>query len=108
MESMLAAREWGVEARVLDSLSNLFPVEDWPAFAGYLIGRAVEHGTRRAEEMREAADTVAGTGVEPVMSLAIADRQDRAAAHRNGEEPEDLLAMLDRIRATIRREGAPG
>jgi 3-hydroxyisobutyrate dehydrogenase-like beta-hydroxyacid dehydrogenase len=102
-ESMLAAREWGVEDRVLDSLSNLFPVPDWTELAGYLISRSVEHGVRRAEEMREAADTVAGTGVEPVMSLAIAERQYQSGAFRDSVESGELTAMLDRIRARTPR-----
>ena len=37
----------------------------------------VQHGQRRAEEMREAANTVreAGPGFEPFMASAIADKQ---------------------------------
>lgn len=105
MESMLAARAWGVQDTVLASLGNLLPADDWEKFAGYLISRSVEHGTRRAEEMREAAATVAGTGVEPVMSLAAARRQDWAATHRNVLDAGDLVAMLDRIRATLHQEG---
>lgn len=106
MESMLAARAWGVQDRVLDSLGNLFPADDWAKLAGYLISRSIEHGTRRAEEMREAAATVAGTGVEPLMSLAAAQRQDWAAAHRDALDGdaldgEELLDMLDRIRETL-------
>lgn len=101
MESMLAARAWGVQDRVLDSLGNLFPADDWGKLAGYLISRSVEHGTRRAEEMREAAATVAATGVEPLMSLAAAQRQDWAAGRRDALDGEELLDMLDRIRETL-------
>ena len=43
----------------------------------------VQHGQRRAEEMREAANTVREAGFEPFMASAIADKQqwvaDRAA-----------------------------
>jgi 3-hydroxyisobutyrate dehydrogenase-like beta-hydroxyacid dehydrogenase len=101
MELMLAAWAWGVQDRVLDSLGNLFPADDWTKLAGYLISRPIEHGTRRAEEMRDAAATVAATGVEPLMSLAAAQRQDWAVMHRDALNGEELLDMLDRIRETL-------
>ncbi|HKN97055.1 MAG TPA: DUF1932 domain-containing protein, partial [Pseudonocardiaceae bacterium] len=78
-ESMLTARTWGVEGRVLASLSNLLPADDWEELAAYLISRSLLHGTRRAEEMREAAATVADAGVAPLMAEATARRQDLAA-----------------------------
>lgn len=95
-ESMLTARHWGVEERVLDSLSNLLP-GDWHALAPYMISRSLEHGTRRAEEMREAALTVSGAGVAPTMSDAVATRQDWAAQHRAAAEETTLAPMLDAI-----------
>lgn len=98
-ESMLAARRYGVEQVVLDSLSDLLPLPDWNATARYMISRSLEHGTRRAEEMREAARTVAEAGVAPLMSDAIAKRQDWAAGHRDALSP-DLAAMLDAITET--------
>jgi len=103
-ESLLTAREWGVEDEVLDSLSNLIPVPDWPAFAGYLVSRSVRHGTRRSEEMREAAETVAATGATPWMAEATAARQDSAgrltldAAEDGG--PADLWTLIDALRET--------
>jgi 3-hydroxyisobutyrate dehydrogenase-like beta-hydroxyacid dehydrogenase len=98
-ESLLAARHYGVEAEVLDSLSNLMPMPDWPERARYMISRSLEHGTRRAEEMREAAMTVDQAGVAPTMSEAIAKRQDWAAGHRDALN-DDLGAMLDAILGT--------
>ncbi|HEX3788062.1 MAG TPA: DUF1932 domain-containing protein [Pseudonocardiaceae bacterium] len=103
-ESMLAARSWGVEQRVLASLSNLLPSDDWEALAAYMISRSLEHGARRAEEMREAAETVAATGVEPMMSEAIARRQDWAAAHRDAAVESALVPMIDAIRAGMAGE----
>jgi 3-hydroxyisobutyrate dehydrogenase-like beta-hydroxyacid dehydrogenase len=101
-ESMLAARHYGVEDVVLASLSDLLPLPDWQATAQYMISRSLEHGVRRAEEMREAARTVAEAGVAPVMSGAIAARQDWAATHKAAISP-DLQTMLD----AINREAAP-
>jgi 3-hydroxyisobutyrate dehydrogenase-like beta-hydroxyacid dehydrogenase len=96
-ESLLAARHYGVEQTVLESLSDLMPLPDWPGLARYMISRSLEHGVRRAEEMREAARTVAEAGVEPLMSLAAAARQDWAAAHREALSEKGLEPMLDAI-----------
>lgn len=102
-ESMLAARHYGVEQVVLDSLSDLLPLPDWNKTAQYMISRSLEHGTRRAEEMREAARTVEEAGVPAPMSHAIAERQDWAAGHRAALSP-DLLAMLDAVIARLDRK----
>ena len=95
-ESLLAARHYGVEQVVLASLSDLLPLPDWNATAHYMISRSLEHGARRAEEMREAAQTVAEADVTPLMSLAIAERQDWASNHMAALNP-DLGAMLAAI-----------
>jgi 3-hydroxyisobutyrate dehydrogenase len=78
-EAFLAARAHGVEARVLASLSDTLPGTDWSKFAAYQIGRSLVHGRRRAAEMREVAATVSEAGIDPVMALATAIRQDWAA-----------------------------
>ena len=101
MEAMLSARHYGVEKPVLDSLSDLLPVGDWEKLARYFISRSVEHGVRRAEEMREAAKTVAEADVEPLMALATAEREDWAAAHKDALTEKDLGALLDAIRAAM-------
>jgi 3-hydroxyisobutyrate dehydrogenase-like beta-hydroxyacid dehydrogenase len=96
-ESMLAARLYGVEETVLRSLTDLLPVPHWEKLARYMISRSLEHGTRRGEEMREVAQTVRDAGVEPVMSMAIAERQYWAAAYRSALSEEHLGEMLDHI-----------
>ncbi|HUY50338.1 MAG TPA: DUF1932 domain-containing protein [Streptosporangiaceae bacterium] len=97
-ESMLAARRYGVEKEVLDSLSNILPPADWQAVATYFISRSLRHGRRRSEEMIEAAATVEEAGVEPLMSLATSERQIRAAGHADALTEPDLLAVIDHIR----------
>ncbi|WP_298283600.1 NAD(P)-dependent oxidoreductase [Acidocella sp.] len=94
-ESLLTARHYGVEAEVLGSLGDFFPGQDWEKLAYYMIGRGLQHGARRAEEMREAAETVAEAGLVPLMSVAIAARQDLSAGLRHAFEEPDLPAMLD-------------
>jgi 3-hydroxyisobutyrate dehydrogenase-like beta-hydroxyacid dehydrogenase len=96
-ESMLAARRYGVEKPVLDSLSDLLPAGDWEKIARYFISRSLEHGVRRAEEMRESAETVLEAGVEPLMARATALREDRAAAFKSALGEKDLGGMLDAI-----------
>lgn len=101
MESMLTARRHGVEKTVLNSLSDLLPVGDWEKLARYMISRSLEHGVRRAEEMREVANTVAEAGVQPLMSAAAARRQDWAALHRTALANDTLGALLDDVLKTI-------
>jgi 3-hydroxyisobutyrate dehydrogenase-like beta-hydroxyacid dehydrogenase len=100
-ESMLAARRYGVEKPVLDSLSDLLPAGDWETIARYFISRSLEHGVRRAEEMREAAKTVAEAGVAPLMTNATVEREDWAAVFKSALGEKELGAMLDAIRAQM-------
>ena len=83
IESYTTAREHGVEDHVLSTLAETFPSIDWQKQGAYFFSRVVQHGKRRAEEMREAANTVKEAGFEPFMGRAIADKQqwiaDRAA-----------------------------
>lgn len=96
-ESMLTARHYGVEYVVLNSLSDLLPVGDWEKLARYMISRSLEHGVRRAEEMREVAKTVREAGVAPLMSTATVARQEWAATHKSALAAGDLDDMLDAI-----------
>ncbi len=84
IESYSTARQYGVEDHVLPTLAETFPSIDWQQQGAYFFSRVVQHGQRRAEEMREAANTVSEAGFEPFMGRAIADKQqwvaDQAAA----------------------------
>jgi 3-hydroxyisobutyrate dehydrogenase-like beta-hydroxyacid dehydrogenase len=103
-ESLLAARHYGVESTVLDSLRNLFPGENWPVLARYMISRSLIHGHRRAEEMREVAKTVAEAGLDSHMSMASAQRQDWAAAFRESASIEELEPLLDAVLSRAKTE----
>jgi hypothetical protein len=89
-EALLAARHHGVEQAVLESLRDLFPGLDWRTLARYMIGRSLQHGRRRAEEMREVALTVDEAEVGSWMSRAAAERQDWAALHSAALEHPSL------------------
>lgn len=96
-ESLLAARQHGVHETVIQSLQNLLPGSDWHALARYMISRSLQHGTRRAEEMREAALTVRESGLDPWMSEATAQRQQWAAPFGELASVDDLELLLDRL-----------
>ncbi len=84
IESYATARAYGVEDHVLPTLQETFPSIDWARQGAYFFSRVVQHGQRRAEEMRESANTVREAGFEAIMTAAIADKQqwvaDQAAA----------------------------
>ena len=101
-ESLLAARHYDVLDAVVGSLSDLLPLCDWEARSRYMISRSVEHGVRRAEEMRESAATVQEAGVEPLMTRTTALRQDKAAAHIAALSQTGLAPMLDAILQEMR------
>lgn len=103
-EALLAARSYGVEATVIDSLCNLFPAQDWPALARYMISRSLQHGARRAEEMREVAATVREAGLEPWMSSASVERQQWSAHYRELANTEPLETLLDELLAAAKGE----
>jgi 3-hydroxyisobutyrate dehydrogenase-like beta-hydroxyacid dehydrogenase len=75
IESYTTARAYGVEDHVLPTLQETFPSIDWSQQGAYFFSRVVQHGQRRAEEMRESANTVKEAGFEPFMASAIADKQ---------------------------------
>jgi 3-hydroxyisobutyrate dehydrogenase-like beta-hydroxyacid dehydrogenase len=75
IESLTTARAWGVEDQVLASLQETFPGVRWDEQSSYFFQRVIEHGRRRAEEMREAAQTVREAGLEPWSAEGTAMRQ---------------------------------
>jgi len=105
LESLLAARQHGVDGAVLESLRSLFPGDSGAPTPQYMISRALTHGRRRAEEMREAARTVAEAGLSSRMSNACAEWQEWAARHPEVAASQDLEVMLDALLSA--RRGAP-
>jgi 3-hydroxyisobutyrate dehydrogenase-like beta-hydroxyacid dehydrogenase len=106
IESFTAARAWGVEDAVLASLAETFPGIDWEKQGAYFFQRVIQHGRRRAEEMREVAQTVREAGLEPWSAAGTAERQawvaDLADAGLFGDRTtprKDWRADADRILA---------
>jgi 3-hydroxyisobutyrate dehydrogenase len=75
IESFTAARHYGVEDAVIASLRETFPGIDWEKQAAYFFQRAIEHGRRRSEEVREVAITVKEAGLTPWSAAGTAERQ---------------------------------
>ena len=93
IESFSAARVLGVERQVLASLQETYPQFDWEKQGDYLFSRVIQHGRRRAEEMRASAAMIDECGVGGVMAAAIARRQDSVAALRAAGVFDDALSM---------------
>ena len=113
IESFTAARSHGVEDAVIASLYETFPGIDWEKQGSYFFQRVIEHGRRRAEEMREVAQTVREAGLTPWSAAGSAERDawmaeladggvfgDRAAP--DFARRPDWRTEADRIIATTR------
>lgn len=103
LESYATARHYGVEDAMIATLQETFPGIDWQQQGSYFFSRVAQHGQRRAEEMREAAQTVREAGFEPLMASAIADKHDwmagktRAGAFADVPDKPDWQAYADRL-----------
>jgi 3-hydroxyisobutyrate dehydrogenase-like beta-hydroxyacid dehydrogenase len=113
VECFLTSRRYGVEETIIASLEETFSQMDWEKLAGYLIGRVVQHGRRRAAEMREVADTERAIGLDPVMASATAIRQDWLADEvvaepaLKGLSDEQWREVLDRLIARMKDAPRP-
>lgn len=74
IECVAGADRYGVTELVLTSMNGTLPTADWNELANYLVMRSVEHGARRAEELRQVAETLNEASVEPLLAAAGARR----------------------------------
>jgi len=78
VECLFAARRYGADDAVLESLAATYPSLGWKDhLPDYLVSRVAQHGVRRAAELREAAQALRAVGLRPTMALAAAERQQR-------------------------------
>jgi 3-hydroxyisobutyrate dehydrogenase-like beta-hydroxyacid dehydrogenase len=101
-ECVVAADQYGVAEKVLDSVGENYPELDWNALASYFIGRSVMHGERRAHEMEEVAETLRAMDMQPFMAEAAAKRiawlgRQNLKEAFNGQEPETYQEVLAAI-----------
>jgi 3-hydroxyisobutyrate dehydrogenase-like beta-hydroxyacid dehydrogenase len=113
IESLTAARAYGVEDAVVASLYETFPGVNWEKQAAYFFQRVIEHGRRRSEEVREVAATVADIGLEPWSAAGTAQRQawvadlaDQGVFGQRGSagfaRSDDWRTEADRILAAVK------
>lgn len=98
-ESIEAAGRLGVQERVLDSMQATYPGLNWEEVAAYQLSRSVQHAARRAAEMKEAASLVKSLDIEPLMSNAIASKQ-QSLADRQLKPLRVDSAVRDFVQAT--------
>lgn len=116
IESFTTARAYGVEDAVVASLYETFPGIDWEKQGAYFFQRAIEHGRRRSEEVREVAETVREIGLSPWSAEGtaerqgwVADRGDEGLFGTRGEtgfaKSPDWRVEADRILAKVKPKG---
>jgi 3-hydroxyisobutyrate dehydrogenase-like beta-hydroxyacid dehydrogenase len=102
LECFLAAHCAGVEPQIFQSLAGSFPGLDWPHIVEYNLERMANHGTRRAHEMEEVADTLRELGIAPHMTTGTIARQSEMGEWGKAAPLHDAIdkgrdAMLDAI-----------
>jgi 3-hydroxyisobutyrate dehydrogenase-like beta-hydroxyacid dehydrogenase len=113
IEAFTTARAYGVEHTVLASLGETFPGIKWEKQGAYFFQRVIEHGRRRAEEVREVAETVREAGLTPWSAQGTAERQafiadlaDEGLFGRKGSDEfarsADWRVEADRILANVK------
>jgi 3-hydroxyisobutyrate dehydrogenase-like beta-hydroxyacid dehydrogenase len=106
VESFTAARFLGVERQVLSSLQESYPQFDWEKQGDYLFSRVIQHGRRRAEEMRASAQMVDVTGIGGIMALGAAHRQASVAEARAAgafDDPMNLKPWRERADELLKK-----
>jgi len=117
IESLTAARYYGVEDAVIASLHETFPQIDWERQAAYFFQRVIAHGRRRSEEMAEVAQTVREAGLTPRNAAGtshaqawVADLADAGVFGPKGEagfaRSADWRTEADRILSTLASAGS--
>ena len=118
IESLAAARHYGVEDAVIASLRETFPAIDWEKQASHFFQRVIAHGRRRSEEVLEVAETVREAGLTPWSASGTAARQawmaDLADAGVFGARGEPGFALsadwrteADRLLAHLQTDAPP-
>jgi 3-hydroxyisobutyrate dehydrogenase-like beta-hydroxyacid dehydrogenase len=100
-ECVLAARKAGVEEIVLASLEKTYPGINWKDRSGYMMGRMMTHGVRRAAEMREVAVGIEQLGLGNSMSRSAASWQQTIGELQLVPGDNDYQARADVILSAL-------
>lgn len=105
-ECFMAARRAGVQDEILASLGLSYPGFDWPRQVPYNVSRMLQHGVRRAAEMREVALTLRELGLDPAVTEGVVAQQERLGRLGLRLEPEEGLAILGAVDAALAADAA--
>ena len=94
VECFLTARRYGIEDTIIQSLNSSFPGTDWEKRGSYMMSRVLQHGRRRAAELREVATTIREAGFIARMAPAAAEVQEWVADRV--EQLPELKSATDR------------
>ncbi len=100
-ECFMAARIAGIDRQILDSLGRSYPGLDWQKVVPYNVSRMLEHGVRRAAEMREVALTLRELGIDPAVTEGVVLQQETLGRLPLQAEANDGFAILDSVRAAF-------
>lgn len=101
VEALLAARELDVVEALVAMIEETLDRYSTRDFATMLVTTHVAHAGRRQVEVRMARDTVAGTGVPPLVSSGLVARHEltarglQAAGREAGDVPASLASALE-------------
>ncbi|SDX75233.1 3-hydroxyisobutyrate dehydrogenase [Modestobacter sp. DSM 44400] len=105
VEALLAARELDVVEPLMAMIEETLDRWSTRDFATMLVTTHVAHAGRRSAEVAMARDTVAGTGVPPLLTSGLLARHQlsarglAAAGHEPGAVPPTLAAALEALRS---------
>lgn len=100
-ECFMAARAAGVDGTILTSLGGSYPGLDWPKLVPYNVSRMLQHGVRRAAEMREVATTLRELGIDPAVTEGTVIQQERLGRLGLPGDPDDGFLLLDQVARAI-------
>jgi 3-hydroxyisobutyrate dehydrogenase-like beta-hydroxyacid dehydrogenase len=105
-ECFMAARRAGVQDEILASLGQSYPGFDWSRQVPYNVSRMLQHGLRRAAEMREVALTLHEFGLDPAVTEGVVAQQERLGRLGLRLEPEEGFAILGAVDAALAADAA--
>jgi 3-hydroxyisobutyrate dehydrogenase-like beta-hydroxyacid dehydrogenase len=108
VEMLLAARHYGLEQRVAESIAGPGEEVPFPALAERVLSSVAIHAGRRGDELGASGDVVHEAHVEPVMARAAQEVLGRLAELGlrdafDGKRPADAGEVLSRIEALSKR-----
>ncbi|MBN9062627.1 MAG: NAD(P)-dependent oxidoreductase [Rhizobiales bacterium] len=109
VEALVAARRVGVEQEVLRSFCEFLDARPAYDTASLLVRSHIPHAGRRADEMRMSLESVAETGLAPVMTEAVLRLLERTAASGvaerfHHEQPSDFAGAVAALDEALGRD----